>query len=132
MIGIVVVAHGGLAAEYVRAMEHVVGSQDGVQTVQISADYDRSSKQAEINAAVIEVDMGTGVVVITDLYGGSPSNLCMMACGTEGKRRVIYGANLPLLVKLAKARGKSLDKAVELALKAGHKYMDAVPVQTAD
>ena len=127
MIGIVVVAHGGLAAEYVRAMEHVVGRQSGVKTVRISADYDKPTKQAEITAAVAEVNTGSGVVIITDLYGGSPSNLCMMASGSD-QRRVIYGANLPLLVKLAKARSKPLDKAVEVALKAGHKYMDVIAV----
>ena len=101
MIGIVIVAHGGLAAEYLAAVEHVVGRQQGVRAVTIEADCDRTDKEAEICAAADGVDQGQGVVVVTDMFGGSPSNLSLMACRCDN-RRILYGANLPMLVKLAK------------------------------
>ena len=122
-IGIVIVAHGGLAAEYRAAMEHVVGPQQGVATVAIDPNDIRAAKQAEICQAIEAVDMGAGVVVVTDMFGGTPSNLALAACNDE-QRRVIYGANLPLLIKLAKARGKPLGEAVTSALDAGRKYID--------
>jgi len=123
VIGIVIVAHGGLAREYLAALEHVVGKSPGTVAVTIDPDDDRAEKQAEINAAVAEVDVGDGVVVVTDMFGGTPSNLAMRAC-REGKRVVLYGANLPLLIKLAKARRLSLDEAVASALTAGRKYIN--------
>lgn len=123
MIGIVIVAHGGLAREYLLALEHVVGKQPGIKTVAIGADCDREAKQAEINAAVEEVDTGDGVIVVTDMFGGTPSNLAIEACKSEN-RAVIYGTNLPLLVKLAKARRMGLKEAVARAVTAGHKYLD--------
>ena len=125
MIGIVIVAHGGLAKEYLAAMEHVVGHKPGVKAISISRSDDRSAKQAEINLAVNQVDEGGGVVVVTDLYGGTPSNLAVNAC-KAGARKVIYGANLPLLIKLAKSRQLPLDKASSLACEAGHKYMNSI------
>lgn len=130
MIGIVIVAHGGLAREYLLALEHVVGKQPGVQSVAIGADCDRVSKQAEIDAAVQSVDTGDGVVVVTDMFGGTPSNLAIEACKAEG-RVVIYGTNLPLLVKLAKARRMGLKEAVARAVTAGHKYLDCTTKITA-
>ena len=123
MIGIVIVAHGGLATEYLEAVEHVVGKQSGVCAIPIEADHDRSAKQAEICAAANSVDTGDGVVMVTDMFGGSPSNLCMKACNPND-RRIIYGANLPMLIKLAKSRHKPLDVAVGAALAAGRKYID--------
>lgn len=126
MIGIVVVAHGGLASAYVAAVEHVVGQQDGIQAVQIGAEYDKPAKEAEIRSAMDAVDTGHGVVVVTDLYGSSPSNLCIRACAGKS-RRVIYGANLPMLVKLAKSRAKPVSQAVDAAILAGRKYLDSVP-----
>ncbi len=123
MIGIVIVAHGGLAREYVAAMEHVVGKQAGITSVAIGADSDRAAKQIEINEAVASVDTGDGVVVVTDMFGGTPSNLAVNACNAKN-RAVIYGANLPLLVKLAKARDNGLENAVKVALEAGHKYLN--------
>lgn len=123
MIGIVIVAHGGLAAEYRSAMEHVVGKQSGIRTIATAPDDDRSAKQAEICEAADEVDTGEGVVIVTDLFGGSPSNLSLMACWPSN-RRILYGANLPMLVKLAKSRRKPVPVAVEAALEAGRKYID--------
>ncbi len=124
MIGIVIVAHGGLAREYLAAIEHVVGSQIGVRAISIHADHDRDAKQAEICTAADEVDQGAGVVVVTDLFGGSPSNLSMLACRPEN-RRILYGANLPMLIKLAKSRQMDVPDAVRAALEAGKKYIDS-------
>ena len=122
MIGIVIVAHGGLAGEYLAAMEHVVGHQTGMQAVAIEADHDRDSKQLEICAAADSVDTGGGVVVVTDLFGGSPSNLSLLACRPDD-RRILYGANLPMLIKLAKCRQMPVGDAVRYALEAGKKYI---------
>ena len=124
MIGIVIVAHGGLAQEYLSAIEHVVGSQNGVRAIAIHADHDREAKQTEICAAADEVDQGEGVVVVTDLFGGSPSNLSLRACRPEN-RRIIYGGNLPMLIKLAKSRQMEVPEAVRAALEAGKKYIDS-------
>ncbi|NNE52372.1 MAG: PTS fructose transporter subunit IIA [Sulfitobacter sp.] len=124
MIGIVIVAHGQLAREYLAAIEHVVGSQNGVRAITIDADHDRREKEREICAAADEVDQGNGVVVVTDLYGGSPSNLSLLACQPEN-RRIIYGANLPMLIKLAKSRHLDVPDAVRASLEAGKKYIDS-------
>ncbi|MEO1306560.1 MAG: PTS fructose transporter subunit IIA, partial [Pseudomonadota bacterium] len=83
MIGIVIVAHGGLAREYLSAVEHVVGVQEGMKAIAIAPDHDRDSKQSEICAAADEVDTGDGVVVVTDMFGGSPSNLSLRACSPQ-------------------------------------------------
>jgi PTS system mannose-specific IIA component len=123
VIGIVIVAHGGLAREYLAAVEHVVGRQEAVQTVAILPDDDRRAKQAEICAAADAVDAGDGVVVVTDMFGGSPSNLSLRACEPRD-RKILFGANLPMLIKLAKSRHLALDRAVETAKKAGRKYID--------
>lgn len=127
MIGIVIVAHGGLAREYLAAVEHVVGRQTGVRTVSIEPDHDRGRKQAEICAAADSVDAGDGVVVVTDMFGGSPSNLALLACNPLN-RRILYGANLPMLIKLAKSRHLSVPDAVAAATRAGRKYIDSYDV----
>ena len=124
MIGIVIVAHGGLAAEYLAAVEHVVGKQSGIRAIAIAPDHDRALKQDEICSAADAVDSGKGVVVVTDMFGGSPSNLSLRAC-SPSDRKIVYGANLPLLVKLAKSRHKPLGTAVSAALAAGRKYIDS-------
>lgn len=124
MIGIVIVAHGGLAKEYLAAIEHVVGLQTGIRAISIEKNHDRAAKQSEICEAADEVDQGQGVVLVTDLFGGSPSNLSLLACQPQG-RRILYGANLPMLIKLAKSRGKSVQDAVSAALDAGRKYIDS-------
>ena len=125
MIGIVIVAHGGLAREYLSAVEHVVGKQDGMRAIAIEDDHDRGQKQAEIIAAANSVDAGQGVVVVTDMFGGSPSNLSLPACAATG-RRILYGANLPMLIKLAKSRDLSVPDAVAAALDAGRKYINSL------
>lgn len=124
MIGIVLVAHGGLAQEYLAAMQHVVGKQPGLAAISIEADHDREAKQAEICAAADSVDAGDGVVVVTDLFGGSPSNLSLRACAPQD-RRILYGANLPMLIKLAKTRHLPIADAVRQAMEAGRKYINA-------
>jgi mannose PTS system EIIA component len=125
VIGIVIVAHGGLAREYLSAVEHVVGRQDGVRAIAIEDDHDRRAKQAEICAAADSVDTGQGVVLVTDMFGGSPSNLSLPACATSG-RRILYGANLPMLIKLAKSRDLAVPEAVAAALDAGRKYINSL------
>jgi mannose PTS system EIIA component len=125
LIGIVIVAHGGLAREYLSAVEHVVGKQDGVRAIAIEDDHDRVAKQAEICDAADAVDQGQGVVLVTDMFGGSPSNLSLPACATTG-RRILYGANLPMLIKLAKSRDMAVPEAVAAALDAGRKYINSL------
>ncbi|MGB0900277.1 PTS sugar transporter subunit IIA [Halocynthiibacter sp.] len=123
MIGIVIVAHGGLAQEYLAAVEHVVGPQPGMRAIAIEYDHDRDAKRAEICAAADDVDFGDGVVVVVDMFGGSPSNLSLPACCNDD-RKVLYGVNLPMLVKLAKSRARPFDVAIESALQAGRKYIN--------
>jgi PTS system mannose-specific IIA component len=125
VIGIVIVAHGGLAREYLSAVEHVVGPQPGMRAIAIEDDHDRTAKQAEICSAADAVDMGRGVVVVTDMFGGSPSNLSLMACAGQD-RRIVYGANLPMLIKLAKSRDLTVPEAVSAALDAGRKYINSL------
>jgi PTS system mannose-specific IIA component len=123
MIGIVIVAHGGLAEEYRRAVEHVIGPQPGVRAIAVGASCDRAAKEREIRAAADAVDVGSGVIVVTDIFGGSPSNLSMGAC-SACDRVIFYGANLPALIKLARSRGRTVPEAVALAKAAGTRYMD--------
>ena len=130
MIGIVIVAHGGLAREYLAAIEHVVGAQPGIEAIAIEPRHDRASKEIEICKAADAVDTGQGVVVVTDLFGGSPSNLSLLACRKKN-RRIVYGANLPMLIKLAKSRYMSVPDAVKTALDAGKKYLDSQNVSEA-
>jgi len=125
MIGIVIVAHGGLAREYLSAVEHVVGKQEGMVAIAIEEDHDRDRKQTEIMAAAKSVDRGDGVLVVTDMFGGSPSNLSLPAC-VGANRRILYGANLPMLIKLAKSRDLQVDDAVTAALDAGRKYINSL------
>lgn len=124
MIGIVIVAHGGLAREYLSAVEHVVGKQTGIRAITIEENHDRADKEAEICAAADSVDEGAGVVVVTDMFGGSPSNLSLLACRPQN-RRILYGANLPMLIKLAKSRSYEVGDAVDLAMEAGRKYINS-------
>ena len=123
-IGIVIVAHGQLAREYRAAVEHVVGTQSNIVAVSIAAEYDRSGKELEICRAAESVDFGSGVVIATDLFGSSPSNLALSAC-TSSDRKIVYGMNLPLLIKLSQSKKLSLSLAVDLALAAGRKYIDS-------
>jgi PTS system mannose-specific IIA component len=124
LIGIVIVAHGGLAGEYLSAVEHVVGQQSGMLSIAIAPEDDRALKQDEICKAADAVDTGAGVVIVTDMFGGSPSNLSLRACSPEN-RRILYGANLPMLIKLAKSRKMAVSDAVDAALDAAHKYINS-------
>ena len=123
VIGIVIVAHFGLSEQYLTAVEHVVGKQTGMVPISIEPEDNRKLKETEICQAAEQVDDGNGVVIVTDIFGGTPANLSMLACQPEN-RKIIYGANLPMLIKLAKSRSLSLEQAVEKALKAGQKYMN--------
>lgn len=125
MIGIVIVAHGGLAREYLAAVEHVVGKQEAIVAVGASANCDRAQKEEEICQIADSVDQGHGVVIVVDIYGSSPSNLSRKACACAN-RKFVHGANLPMLIKLAKCRTLNLDVAVAKALDAGRKYIDVV------
>ncbi len=125
MIGLVIVAHGGLAEQLLAATEHVVGPQKGARAIAIEPHDDLREMQARVEDAVREVDSGDGVILITDMFGGTPSNLAMGAMRADERIEVIYGANLPLLVKLAKCRDMPLADAVACALNAGRKYVDS-------
>ena len=125
MIGIVIVAHGGLARELLSTVEHIVGRQDGVRAVSIEPECDRTLKRAEICATADAVDRGQGVIIVTDMFGGSPSNLSLDAC-RSADRRIVYGTNIPLLIKLSKSRHLSLNEAVAGGLMAGRKYLDTM------
>ncbi len=120
-----IVAHGGLAGEYLAAVEHVVGKQDRVRAISTTAECNRTDKRDEITAAASAVDQGDGVVVVVDMFGGSPSNLSLPACCKQD-RKILYGANLPMLLKLAKSRHLSVPRATEAAMKAGRKYIDCI------
>ncbi|HEX4848767.1 MAG TPA: PTS sugar transporter subunit IIA [Novosphingobium sp.] len=123
MIGLILVTHGKLAEEFVSAMQHVVGRQDAVKTVCIGPNDDMEARRAEIRTAVRDVDSGEGVIILTDLFGGTPSNLAISLM-QKGKIEVIAGINLPMLIRLAKARGcMPLEKAVTAARDAGRNYI---------
>jgi len=123
MIGLVIVTHGGLAVEFRAALEHVVGPQVQLETVSIGPDDDMNQRRADILAAVKRADSGAGVVVLTDMFGGTPSNLAISVMD-EAKVEVIAGINLPILVKLASVRGETdLKEAVARAREAGRKYI---------
>ncbi|WP_088310286.1 PTS sugar transporter subunit IIA [Novosphingobium sp. B 225] len=123
MIGLILVTHGKLAEEFVNAMQHVVGRQDAVATVCIGPNDDAELRRREIADAVKAVDSGQGVIILTDLFGGTPSNLAISLM-QAGKVEVIAGINLPMLIRLAKARGcMELKQAVTAARDAGRTYI---------
>jgi mannose PTS system EIIA component len=124
LIGIVIVAHGGLAREFLAATEHILGKQSGMKAIAIEAVHDRKAIEEEILAAANEVDTGDGVVVLVDLHGGSPCNLSLRAVRPDN-RRIIFGVNLPLLVQLAKNRDLPVAEAVRMAVDTGTKYIYA-------
>lgn len=123
MIGLVIVTHGGLAVEFRSALEHIVGPQSQLETISIGPEDDMVARRADILEAVRRTDTGAGVIVLTDMFGGTPSNLAISVMD-EANVEVIAGINLPILVKLAGLRGEvPLDKAVTLAREAGRKYI---------
>ncbi|MCY4007745.1 MAG: PTS fructose transporter subunit IIA [Rhodobacteraceae bacterium] len=122
MIGVVIVANGNMACELLACLIQIVGEQPGITAVSLSGEYNREQKQEEICRAVARVDEGNGVVVVTDLYGSSPANLAMKACGPPD-RVILAGANLPMLVKLVKSRRADLQVAASRAAESGRKYV---------
>ena len=123
MIGLVLVTHGQLAAEFVRAMEHVVGPQEAIEAICIGPEDDMEARRADIARAIAAVDQGRGVILLTDLFGGTPSNLAISLL-KAGEIEVIAGINLPMLIRLESAR-KVMDvrQAVAAAREAGQKYI---------
>jgi len=123
-IGLVLVTHGGLAEQFVAAMEHVVGPQEGVRTVSIGPDDDMEQRRKDIMKATEEVDYGSGVIVLTDMFGGTPSNLAISIIGNANVE-VLAGVNLPMLIKLASMRqSATLDEAAQAAQEFGRKYIN--------
>ena len=124
MIGLVLVTHGRLAEEFRNAVEHVVGPQENFETVSIGADDDMEKRRRDIVDAAARVDHGSGVVVLTDMFGGTPSNLAISVM-EAGRVEVIAGMNLPMLIKLSSVRkADKLASAVEEAQAAGRKYIN--------
>ncbi|BAV49496.1 MULTISPECIES: PTS sugar transporter subunit IIA [Mesorhizobium] len=124
MIGLVLVTHGQLATEFRHAVEHVVGPQDNFETVAIGADDDMEQRRRDIVDAVARVDTGTGVIVLTDMFGGTPSNLAISVM-ESGRTEVIAGMNLPMLIKLSSIRkGDNMAAALDEAQAAGRKYIN--------
>lgn len=124
MIGLVLVTHGRLAEEFVSAMEHVVGPQEQVEAICIGPDDDMEQRRADILAAVGRVDGGEGVMLLTDMFGGTPSNLAISIMD-KAKVEVVAGLNLPMLIKLASVRAsEDLDGAAVAAQDAGAKYIN--------
>jgi mannose PTS system EIIA component len=123
MIGLVLVTHGRLAVEFRSALEHVVGPQEQIETITIGPDDDVEQRRRDIIEAVKRADAGDGVVILTDMFGGTPSNLAISVMNRP-KVEVLAGINLPMLVKLAKVRDdKTLVDAVVQAQDAGRKYI---------
>ncbi len=123
MIGLVLVTHGRLAAEFVAAVEHVVGGQAALEGIAIGPDDDMEARRADIAAAIARVDSGTGVIILTDMFGGTPSNLASSLM-VPGRVEVIAGVNLPMLVRLVSVRGRmTVAAAVDAAQEAGRKYI---------
>lgn len=123
MIGMVLVTHGNLATEFLVAMQHVVGKQERIATICIGPNDDMEARRREIGEAVTDVDSGDGAIILTDLFGGTPSNLAISLLD-KGRVEVIAGVNLPMLIRLESARRNlSIVEAVAAAKDAGRKYI---------
>jgi mannose PTS system EIIA component len=122
MIGIVLVTQGNLAREFIAALDHVVGPQQYMSAVCIGADDDMERRRAEILESAKACDTGDGIIVLTDMFGGTPSNLAISIMEQAGVE-VLAGVNLPMLVKLASLRGRPIAEAVRMAQEAGRKYI---------
>jgi mannose PTS system EIIA component len=132
MIGIVLVTHGRLATEFVAALEHVVGPQEQIAAVCIGPDDDMEQRRQEIMDSICTVDTGEGAVLLTDMFGGTPSNLAISVMD-RAKIEVIAGINLPMLIKLASLRQtETLGRAVAGAQEAGRKYINVASQLLAD
>ncbi len=124
MIGLVLVTHGQLASEFRAALEHVVGPQENMETISIGPDDDMEQRRTDILDAVARADAGAGVILLTDMFGGTPSNLAISVMDSANVE-VVAGVNLPMLIKLASARtSKNLEQAVDDAQEAGRKYIN--------
>ncbi|KAA0698917.1 PTS sugar transporter subunit IIA [Neorhizobium sp. P12A] len=124
MIGLVLVTHGKLAEEFRHAVEHVVGPQKFIETVSIGPEDDMDQRRQDILQAVSAADDGHGVIILTDMFGGTPSNLAISVM-SSGHTEVIAGVNLPMLIKLAGVRGENnMEKALVEASEAGRKYIN--------
>ena len=124
MIGLVLVTHGRLAEEFLRALEHIVGRQELIEAVCIGGEDRMEARRSDISEAVARVDTGAGVIILTDMFGGTPSNLAISLLEL-GRVEVVAGLNLPMLVKLARIRKDSnLEKAAMAAQDAGRKYIN--------
>ncbi|UYN99100.1 MAG: PTS sugar transporter subunit IIA [Devosia sp.] len=123
MIGLVLVTHGALADEFKLAMEHVVGPQENVETIAIGPEDNAETRRDDILAAIDRVETGAGVIILTDMFGGTPSNLAISVMQNR-QVEVIAGVNLPMLVKLGRVRGEmGMEEAVAIAQEAGKKYI---------
>ncbi len=124
MIGLVLVTHGRLAEEFRNAVEHVVGAQMSFETVSIGADDDMEQRRRDIVDAVVSTDSGNGVIILTDMFGGTPSNLAISVM-EPGRIEVIAGVNLPMLIKLSSIRKTDdMARALDGAQAAGRKYIN--------
>ncbi|MBK18213.1 MAG: PTS fructose transporter subunit IIA [Rhodospirillaceae bacterium] len=132
MIGIVLVTHGRLADEFLGAMIHIVGEQENIEAICIEPDDDMEQRRADILKAVKTVESGDGVILLTDMFGGTPSNLAISVMG-EDNVEVVAGVNLPMLIQLARTRlTQSLQDAVSDAEEAGRKYISVASKLLAD
>ena len=124
MIGLVIVTHGRLAEEFIAAAEHVVGPQEAMRAISIGPDDDMELRRTEIKSAVAEVNQGDGVIILTDMFGGTPSNLAISMMD-KGKVEVLAGINLPMLIKIASLRDRdSLEAVVIEGERSGRKYIN--------
>lgn len=125
MIGMVLVTHGNLADEFRNALEHVVGRQTAFETICIGPDDDMDLRRQDIIDASAKANQGNGVIILTDMFGGTPSNLSISVMDESGKIEVIAGVNLPMLVKLARIReDNDMEKSLSEAQDAGRKYIN--------
>ena len=132
MLGIVIIAHGGFSREMKRILEHLTGPQPDILCVAIETNDDIEIKRQELADKVIQANQGEGVVIATDMYGGTPSNLALSLM-SQGNIEVVSGISIPAMVKLVRERKRSLTEAVHMAVEAGCKYMTVasdVVVQT--
>jgi PTS system mannose-specific IIA component len=124
MIGLVLVTHGRLADEFRLALEHIVGPQEAIGAVAIGPDDDMEKRRQDILACVAEVNDGSGVIILTDMFGGTPSNLAISVM-KAGEIEVLAGLNLPMLIKLARIRGENnMEQSLNCAQESGRKYIN--------